>query len=55
MPGPCSAPNGNYSLTTMSRAKGDIVKSGKTAVKKGKLERKALTDEIERVKPKRKK
>lgn len=35
MPGPCSAPNGNYSLTWMNRSKGDIVKSGKTAVKKG--------------------
>lgn len=50
MPGPCSAPNGNHSLTTQVRGKGDIVKSGKTALKKGKLgERKTRSDKLSRV------
>lgn len=48
MPGPCSAPNGNSLLTHMNRSKGDIVKSGKTDLKKGKIERKAKLDELYR-------
>lgn len=35
MPGPCSAPNGNWSLTVMKRDKAQIVKSGKTDKKRG--------------------
>lgn len=35
MPGPCSAPNGNYFITVQKRDKNSIVKSGKTAKKRG--------------------
>lgn len=35
MPGPCSAPNGNYFLTVQARDKGTVLKTGKTAKKRG--------------------
>lgn len=49
MPGPMSAPNGNYSLTVKPRNGGEIVKSGKTALKRGTIEHKTKTDEVARI------
>lgn len=48
MPGPCSAPNGEYSLTTMTRSAGMVVRSGKTALKRGQIRRQKVIDDERR-------
>lgn len=50
MPGPRSAPNGDWSLTQREGDHGPNINTGKTALKRGFLkERKAVTDEANRI------
>ena len=50
MPGPRSAPNGDYSATMRMGDHGPNINTGKTALKRGHLkERKAVTDEANRI------
>ena len=50
MPGPRSAPNGDYSATMRLGDHGPNINTGKTALKRGHLkERKAVTDELNRI------
>jgi len=49
MPGPCSAPNGEYSLTTMTRSQGMVVRSGKSALKRGQIRRQKVVDIEKRI------
>lgn len=47
MPGPCSAPNGTYSLTIMTRQPGQVVRTGKTALKRKQIQSQKLHDDID--------
>lgn len=49
MPGPMSAPNGSVFLTLHPRGGNRNIKTGKTAVKKGKIERQEVIDSARRL------
>lgn len=49
MPGPRSAPNGKYDLTTRIGDSGPNIVTGKTQVKRGTMKRKAAVDEERRM------
>lgn len=54
MPGPCSAPNGNISIVNQKRDKAQMVKSGKTAYKRGQIDHATKVDTETRLRKERK-